>query len=293
MGRELSIGIQHFFDTKSQFFQNSFSPEGEEWKRGVVDTWYAFNNLYQVIRVTLETREPKLVNSSLSAVERIIKFVHACHYEIPLFAKIAPAIKAGSASDGTIIGYALNPSVLGIYAALLIKSAELFPEKSTRYQEEALESLGRLHRWPLSQLFHEPVQLALAASAAHALGQKTLRDDFTRCLLLCCYRDGPNVGLFQGCAGQRYPAFRETVEAVQHLIEWMDEDPRSVPLRDIVTLSMCNTPKFLETTGDSKSLPKEGLQSIEQEKAAEIGVAIYAAPGIFELARIQVLGNIR
>ena len=71
----------------------------------------------------------------------------------------------------------------------------------------------------MTQMFYETMQLSWAALAAHRLGRSDWRDDFTRLLLLACYRQGEHAGLFQGCASLNYPAFRETVDAVSPLAE--------------------------------------------------------------------------
>jgi hypothetical protein len=285
LGLSLEKTLNCFYDPGTGFFQNTYPPNGEEWERAVVDTWYTFHNLFHVLRAALLAGDQQLKRKVHKAVNRAISFVHACNYQIPLFAKLSNAKEQGSRNDGGVIGFALNPSVLGMYAIVLVEAADGFPEDAEDYREEAMTALLQLRRCPWSQMFHQTVQLSWAAWAAHRLGRSDWRDDFTRCLLLSCYRQGEHAGLFQGCAGLSYPAFRETVEAVSPWIEWL-YDAKELPLRLVLDLVLDKAQHFL-SKGPHASLPQEGLATVEQPAAAQIGVAIYAAPQIFDLASLQ------
>jgi hypothetical protein len=115
-----------------------------------------------------------------------------------------------------------------MYAKVLVAAAIIFPDRAEAWRDEATHALKCLRRWPLNQIFHQTVQLSWAAWVAHELGYPEWRDDFTRALLLSCYRQGDLAGLFTGCAGLRYPAFRETVEAVQPWCHWLRDSPRDL-----------------------------------------------------------------
>lgn len=289
LGTELADTLHNFYDKNTGFFQNTFPPKSEEWTRGVVDTWYTFNNLYHVLNAAHLADNKTLFQLACKAVERAIKFVRACHYQIPLFAKLKAIEGETEYEDGAVIGYAMNPSVLGMYAMILSFAATLLPNKKTEYQKEATLALGILRRVPLSQLFHQTIQLSWAASACNNLGLVEWRNDFTRCLLLSCYRQGDSAGLFQGCAGLEYPAFRETVEAISFWGDWIDDkDADGLPLRPIVDLVLHKAVRFL-ATGSHAGLPNEGLPTLEQPEAGQIGIAIYAAPQVFDLAKLERL----
>jgi hypothetical protein len=169
-----------------------------------------------------------------------------------------------------------------MYALLLVEVAETYPAKAATYRAAAEAALSRLRQQPWHSMFHQTVQLSWAAAAAHRLGKPEWRDDFTRVLLLSCYRVGPLAGLFQGCAALGYPTFRETVEAVSPWIEWLD-DAVDLPLRSILENVLDKARMFITDQG----LPEEGLETPEQPEAGLVGVAVYAAPQIFDLARIQ------
>lgn len=286
LGLELTQILPHFYDEQTQFFQNTYPPRGEEWRRCVVDTWYAFHNLYHILRVIRLIQPPRLKSIASTAIRRIIRFVKACNYYIPLFAKMGKN-EDDFSDDGQVIGFAMNPSVLGMYAHCLVLAAEIFESESDEYREEAVRALNILHRFPIQQMHHQTVQLSWAAAAAHALGMSDLRDDYTRCLLLQCYRWGENAGLFQGCAGIGYPAFRETVEAIEPWTEWLDEAPKELYLKQTLHLVLRKAKEFLVKKGKLQGLPNEGLATQEQPQGKDVGIAIYAAPQVFELARIQ------
>jgi len=285
LGLSLEKTLSYFYDPDTGFFHNTYPPKGEEWTRAVVDTWYAFQNLFHVLRAALLADDQRLKGLVHKAVNRAISFVHACNYQIPLFAKLSKAKEQESPNDASVIGFALNPSVLGMYAMVLVEAADAYPKDAKVYHDEAITALLQLRRWPWHQMFHQTVQLSWAAWAAHRLGRPNWRDDFTRCLLLCCYRQGKHAGLFQGCAGLSYPAFRETVEAVSPWIEWLS-DAKELPLRMILDLVLDKAQHFLSEHPHA-SLPQEGLATVEQPQAGRIGVAIYAAPQVFDLASLQ------
>ena len=286
LGLSLEKTLKYFYDPATGVFHNTYPPKGEEWKRAVVDTWYMFNNLFHVLRAARLAGDKQLERLAHNAVNRAISFVRACNYQIPLFAKLSKVKEQGLPNDAGVIGFALNPSVLGMYAMVLVEAAGAYPEDAGVYHDEAIKALVQLRRWPWHQMFHQTVQLSWAAWAAHRLGRPDWRNDFTRCLLLSCYRQGENAGLFQGCAGLSYPAFRETVEAVSPWIEWIS-DARELPLRIILDLVLERARRFL-SEGSHAGLPEEGLYTLEQPKAGQIGVAIYAAPQVFDLASLQM-----
>lgn len=288
LGHQLAETLYNFYDNKTGFFQNTFPQKSEEWSRGVIDTWYTFHNLYHVLFASQFLEDKTLFKLACGTVERAIRFVRSCNYQIPLFAKLGPIKEDSELPDGSVIGYALNPSVLGMYAMILTLAAKLLPEKKDKYQKEAILALKVLKRWPISQLFHQTIQLSWAASACHKLGLIEWRDDFTRCLLLSCYRQGSIAGLFQGCAGLNYPAFRETVDAIVPWIEWINKTPFDLPLRQIIDLVFDKAVHFI-AKGSNSGLPNEGLKTLEQPEADKIGIAIYAAPQVFDLARLQIL----
>jgi len=285
LGLNLERTLNYFYDPETEFFNNTYPPRGEEWTRAVIDTWYPVHNLFHVLRAARLALDKELLGLAHKAVNRAISFVHACNYQIPLFAKLSKASEQGSANDAGIIGFALNPSVLGMYAMLLVEAAMAFPEDADRYRGEAADALMNLHRWPIHQLFHQTIQLSWAAWASHRLGKHEWRDDFVRCLLLSCYRRGEHAGLFQGCAGLMYPTFRESVEAVTPWIEFMDDIP-DLPLRNVLDLVFDKARRFLSPAPHSP-LPQEGLATLEQPLAGNIGIAIYAAPQLFDLAHLQ------
>jgi hypothetical protein len=288
LGYELASSLHHFYDKKTGFFQNTFPPKGEEWSRGVIDTWYTFHNLYHILYASQFLPDKTLLNLACSAVDRVIRFVRICNYQIPLFAKLGPIIENNEVPDGSVIGYAMNPSVLGMYAMILTHTAKLLPSKQDEYLNEAALALKTLRRWPISQIFHQTIQLSWAAKACNKLDLKEWRDDFTRCLLLSCYRQGDIAGLFQGCSGLDYPAFRETVDAIVPWIEWLDNAPSDLPLRQIIDLVLNKAVRFIDK-GANYGLPNEGLSTLEQPEANKTGIAIYAAPQVFDLARLQIL----
>jgi hypothetical protein len=285
LGLTLEKTLKYFYDPETELFNNTYPPRGEEWTRAVIDTWYPVHNLFHVLRAARLALDKELLGLAHKAVNRAISFVHACNYQIPLFAKLSKASEQGSANDAGIIGFALNPSVLGMYAMLLVEAATVFPEDADKYRGEAADALMNLHRWPIHQLFHQTIQLSWAAWASHRLGKHEWRDDFVRCLLLSCYRRGEHAGLFQGCAGLMYPTFRESVEAVTPWIEFMDDIP-DLPLRNVLDLVFDKARRFLSPAPHSP-LPQEGLATLEQPLAGNIGIAIYAAPQLFDLAHLQ------
>jgi hypothetical protein len=286
LGIQLKNTLTYFYDETLVFFQNTYPPKGEEWTRAVFDTWYAFHNLFHVLRVAGFTNDVNLRGQAHSAVKRMISFVRSCNYQIPLFAKLCKADEQGGPNDGALIGIASNTSVLGMYAMLLVEAANTFEIEAAEYREEAKVALRNLRRRPITQMFHQTLQLSWAAWAAHRLGETKWRDDFTRCLLLSCYRQGPNAGLFQGCAGLLYPTFRESVEAVIPFIEFQEQIPE-LPLRLILNLVLNKARLFL-CEAPHAGLPQEGLATCEQPQAKKIGIAIYAAPQVFELAQLAL-----
>ena len=293
LASQLSQSLKLFYDPETDFFQNTYPPREEEWERRVLDTWYSFHNIYHVMRVCYYNHDEELLTLAIRSLKRLIRFVRACQYHIPLFSKIGLKGKNREhLDDGEVIGYAINPSVLGMYAKCLTFAAKLKPDKKSNYYKEARHALTILHRFPYNQLFHQTVQLSWAASAAHDLGETKLRDDFTRCLLLSCYRVGPHAGLFQGCAGLSYPSFRETVEAIEFWPEWMMESPKELQLKTILELVLEKATNFLVENKDLECLPNEGLSTLEQPAADRVGIASYAAPQVFELARIQQIFNL-
>lgn len=288
LGNDLVGTLHHFYDKETGFFQNTYPPKGEEWSRGVVDTWYTFHNLYHVLYASQFPSDKKLFKLACSVVDRAIRFVRSCNYQIPLFAKLGANVEDSEVPDGSVIGYALNPSVLGMYAMILAHAATILPNKRDEYHKEATLALKTLRRWPISQQFHQTIQLSWAAWACNKLGLREWRDDFTRCLLLSCYREGDISGLFQGCSGLGYPAFRETVDAIVPWEEWIDDTPDDLPLRQIIDLVLNRANNFI-AKGSHDGLPKEGLATLEQPEAGKIGIAIYATPQVFDLARLQIL----
>ena len=60
LGLKVAATLHNFHDPKEQVFHNTYPPKGEEWERGVVDTWYMFNNLYHVLK-TAELLETMLL----------------------------------------------------------------------------------------------------------------------------------------------------------------------------------------------------------------------------------------
>jgi len=244
LGRNLTSTLHLFYDENTGIFQNTYPPKGEEWLRGVVDTWYTFHNLYHVLKASHLAKNEKLKELALSAVDRVIAFVRACHYQIPLFAKFTKK-NENNELDGSVIGYALNPSVLGMYANVLCHAGAIFNIRRNEYENEAKLSLEILRRWPFFQLFHQTVQLSWAASACNYLGLKYKRDDFTRLLLLNCYRQGEVAGLFQGCTGLGYPAFRETVEAIVPWGDWINDAPKELLLDKIINIVLDKAKKFI------------------------------------------------
>lgn len=285
LGLSLEKTLSNFYDRETGFFHNTYPPRGEEWTRAVVDTWYCFHNLFHVLRASILAHDQALRHLAHQAVERAIKFVHACDYQVPLFAKLAKTNGQGSVEDAKLIGVAINPSVLGMYAMVLVEASAAYRKDGARYREEALEALRHLRRWPGHQMHHQTAQLSWAAWAAHRLGKRDWRDDFTRCLLLSCYRAGEHSGLFQGCAGLQYPAFLETVDAVTPWMEWIHEI-KEPPLSAVLDLVFQKAGRFL-SAGAHAGLPQEGLATKEQPQAGGIGVAIYAAPKVFDLAVLQ------
>jgi hypothetical protein len=285
LGLKLTKSLISFYDPATRFFQNTYPPKDEEWQRGVIDTWYAFHNLFHVLNVSLLACDEQLKALAHQAINRIISFVRACDYQIPLFAKLSKVNEQESQGDARVIGFALNPSVLGMYAMLLVEGADTFFQDADVYCEEAIKALQTLHRWPVYQMFHQTVQLSWAAWASHRLGKPVWRDDFIRGLVLSCYRQGEHAGLFQGCAGLMYPSFRETVEAVTPWVEFLD-GTTGLPLREILNLVLDKARHFL-CQDPHAGLPKEGLATVEQPQAGEIGVAIYAAPQVLDLASLQ------
>jgi hypothetical protein len=285
LGLCLEETLKYFYDPETELFNNTYPPRGEEWTRSVIDTWYPVHNLFHVLRSARLALDKTLLGLAHNAVNRAISFARACNYQIPLFAKLSKANEQGSTKDAGVIGFAMNPSVLGMYAMLLVEAATVFPEDAYRYRAEATDALTNLHRWPIHQLFHQTIQLSWAAWASHRLGKSEWRDDFIRCLLLSCYRRGEHAGLFQGCAGLMYPTFRETVEAVAPWIEFMDDLP-GLPLREILEQVFDKAQHFL-SPAPHWPLPQEGLATIEQPMAGKIGIAIYAAPQLFDLAHLQ------
>jgi hypothetical protein len=285
LGLNLEEALNNFYDPETGFFNNTYPPKGEEWTRAVIDTWYPFHNLFHILRAGQLARDEYLQGLVHKAVKRAISFVHACNYKIPLFAKLSKANEQGSTNDARTIGFALNPSVLGMYAMILVEAAQAYPEDADIFHSEATTALLNLHRWPIQQLFHQTIQLSWAAWASHRLRKPAWRDDFIRCLLLSCYRQGDNAGLFQGCAGLMYPTFRETVEAITPWIEFLDDIPE-LPLRGILDLVFDRARRFISPEPHSP-LPQEGLATIEQPLAGQIGIAIYATPQLFDLAHLQ------
>jgi hypothetical protein len=59
-----------------------------------------------------------------------------------------------------------------------------------------------------------------------------------------------------------------------------------LPLRGILDLVLDKARHFISPKPLSP-LPQEGLPTIEQPSAGKIGVAIYAAPQLFDLAHLQ------
>lgn len=288
--------IPRFYRDDLMFFENGYPLDNkyagrpgtilseDSWEQGLVDTWYLFNNLYKTLEIVEITSDETLLEHVQKAVSTCIELAHKVDYVFPLFVEIG---------TGKMHGTALNVSVLGMYSLIMTKATAVLRNNTQQWIEEAINAIRIMRRFSINMFFHEPQQLAWSAKAANNLRKvvseepyKSWRDDFMNLLLMTMYRTEECCGLFQACGGLMYPAFRENVECIEPIMEWIDES--ELPLRHIVQLTLYNSERMIITEGSTKGLPKEGLHTIECKEAGEIGTAIYSAGSVFDLARIQL-----
>jgi len=296
-GSELaSTALPCFFRSELGFFENAYPLTHKEagrpggaghfeagWEQGVVDFWYALDNLRKILEIVELAGESRLREYAHTAAHTMASLAEDMNFLFPLFGEI---------KTGAVRGRALNVSALGIFAMVMVLAAKLYREDEQRFRQAAEHGLGTLRRFPLELCYHEPHQLSCAAHAANELAT-TLgddrymrwRDDFIRAALLAMYRDEEKAGLFQCCAGMLYSGFRENVETVEPFPDWIDTTP--LPLEKILRLSFRHNARFIVQDGSREGLPTEGLATLEMPAADSIGTAIYAAGQVFDLARIQ------
>jgi hypothetical protein len=284
--------IPKFFRQDLGVFENAYPtgnsasrPGQMSFKNGdalcVVDTWYALSNLRDIIYLATAFPTEGLTALVSRAVSRWIAIATERDHVFPLFLAMA---------TGEGYGNGLNVAASGLYAKVTLEAALLFPERADQLKEEAASALSTLRRFPLAQCFHQPELLAYAAQSAQALevssGQYAhWREDFLRMLLMMMYRDPPNVGLFQGCAGMMYPSFRESAASLAALAGFRQIS--TLPLGDICRLGLSACDRFIHKKGHLAGLPVEGIATKELPEAGDIGTAIYAAGGVFDLACMQ------
>jgi hypothetical protein len=273
--------IPRFYRTDLGVYANDYpSKLTDDGRPDVFETWYLLSNLDNVLQIVKATGDDRLKEQCQNCLNTIMSTARDVDYIFPLFLQL----RTPKEDYGTL----LNPSVLGIYASIFIRGAELFPSDCETYTSEAMKALRVMRRLPLDSLYHETCQLSLAAFAAHSLEQlmddhsmRTWRDDFVRMLLLSMYRSRKCAGLFQACAGIMYPAFKENIEAVEPL-SWFLEGAE-LPLADILALSIRNNVAYLR----DGQIPVEALGTREFPMAGAVETAVYAAGHVLDMARIQ------
>lgn len=276
--------IPRFFREELGVYVNDFpNKPTTDGVRDVVETWYALYNLYVVLQIARWSNDQLLLYQSRRCLDAFTKIVHELDYFLPMFLNLR---------SRTAYGAAQNPSCLGIYAAICVYAAGMYAAERRDLLEEAQRSLRILRRFPIEALYHESCQLSLAATAAHILSRDrdyesmlTWRDDFVRLLLMTMYRSAEHAGLFQACAGIMYPAFKENVEAVESLSNFVGKC--RLPLRDVLTLSLHNNLAYVQDTETNPTLPVEALGTYEFPDAKSVGTAVYAIGHVLDMARLQ------
>jgi hypothetical protein len=279
--------IPHFFNSKVGLFENAYSGEtAKRWarpKHAVLETWYALSNLSDVLYLGAAFPHDKSIHRQAGeAVSTWLAIGRDIGHVFPLFLDVVTRESQGGK---------LNVAVGGLYAAVMLSAAKLLPQRADELKAEAAQALTVLHRFPLQQMFHQPEMLAQAAESAFLLGAEDrsydrMGEDFLHALLLMQYRDAVNGGLFEGCAGMMYPTFRESVASLLTLAS-VGHRVSQLPVRDICESGVARCYRFLKNYGTDAVFPAEGLATREVPEGANVGTAIYAAGGVFDLAYLQ------
>jgi hypothetical protein len=271
--------IPQFFNSNLGIFENAYPiAESQGRKKLVLDTWYALSNLSDILYLCGAFPTDDLRELAAQAVSTWMAIGKEIGHIFPLFLDAVSRESQGGK---------LNVAAGGLYANVMLSAVEL--------KAEAAQALTVMRRFPVQQMFHQPEQLARAAESAFLLGvedsaYEKIGEDFIHALLLMLYRDSINAGLFEGCAGMMYPTFRESVASLVTLASLGGRFP-NLPIKNICELGISRCFRFLKHYGAEAVLPVEGLATKEVPTGANIGTAIYAAGGVFDLAYLQTALN--
>jgi hypothetical protein len=284
-GKLVQRVIPRFFNPELGLFENTYLGETDKAqpsKNLVLETWYALSNLSDILFLCDAFPADDLRELAIQSVSTWITIGKEVGYIWPLFLDVTTRDNRGGK---------LNVAVGGLYANVMLSAAKILPHRAEELKTEAAQALTVMRRFPVQQLFHQPEQLAKAAESAFQLGvedgaYEKMGHDFVHALLLMMYRDPINAGLFEGCAGMMYPTFRESVASLLTLARLGDRF-LELPIRSICELGLSKCYRFLQHYGPGKVLPREGLGTKEVPDAGNIGTAVYAAGGVFDLAYMQ------
>jgi hypothetical protein len=282
--------IPLFFNAEFGIFTNDYSAASTpgsangvgERKRLVIETWYSLSNLSDIIYLSRAFPRAELRELAAQAVSTWIELGKDCGYLFPLFLDVPSRAMHGDQ---------LNIAVSGLYADVMLSAASLWPRRADEFKAEAAEALTVMRRFPVQRLFHQPELFARAAESSFLLSAddssfENIGNDFLHALLLMMYRDPLNAGLFEGCAGMMYPTFRESVASLVALAR-VGGGLGNLPIDSIRQLGLSRCYRFLKHFKGGMVLPSEGLATKEAPNADRIGDAVYAAGGVFDLARMQ------
>ena len=279
--------IPHFFNSTLGLFENTYSGEGAQnsprRKHAVLETWYALSSLSDILYLCAAFPHDEVLRRQAGqAVSTWLAIGRDIGHIFPLFLDVITRESQGGK---------LNVAVGGLYAGVMLSAATLFPQRADEFKAEAAQALTVLRRFPLQQMFHQPEMLAGAAESAFLLGAEDrsydrMGEDFLHALLLMQYRDAVNGGLFEGCAGMMYPTFRESVASLLTLASLGHRVPQ-LPVRSICESGVARCYRFLKYYDRRAVFPTEGLATKEVPDGANVGTAIYAAGGVFDLAYLQ------
>jgi hypothetical protein len=282
--------IPRFFNPEAGVFENAYSGEAasnptrgsRSGKNVVLETWYSLSNLSDILYLCEAFPTDGLRKLATESVLTWIAIGKEVGYIWPLFLEVTTRESQGGK---------LNVAAGGLYADVMLTAARILPRRAEELKTEAARALTVMRRFPVQQLFHQPEQLARAAESAFLLGvedrsYEKIGHDFVHALLLMMYRDPINAGLFEGCAGMMYPTFRESVASLMTLAALGDR-VRELPIRSICELGLARCHRFLKRYDAGTVLPVEGLGTKEVSNAGDIGTALYAAGGVFDLAYMQ------
>lgn len=253
--------------------------------RRVLNSWYQFHTLHKVLEIAHRTGDATLRAAGLDTLGSAQRLMAAQAHLPPLFCDWV---------DYSACGTGLDVYAGGIYALCQVWAARLEPAARAQHWEEAIRTFTIMRRPPPGVYVHEPIALANAVAAAHALATEAghapaaqWRDDFMALLLMMLYQRAPHIGLFQACGGLLYPAFKESVECLWPLVELRAELPAAFPVRAVIAHQLrANLLHFDDQ--EPRGIPYEDLPTTELPgEKGSLGKEVYGAGQVFDLALMQ------